>query len=186
MILEKVVIAIAIFVSYFLQTSVDFFALGSIKPDFLLMLTVYFALYRGSFSALWIGFFGGLLQDVNLGGYTNLIKQDLQYYIGTSALAKTIVGFIAGKVARDINKEATSLIVIVVFVACFVKGVIMFFTVAIFHSSAHASSLITIVLPEALFTAVLSIVWFRVLRWAFPTVEKSVTGPQGIIRRIGQ
>jgi hypothetical protein len=42
------------------------------------------------------------------------------------------------------------------------------------------------VLPEALFTAVLSIVWFRVLRWAFPTVEKSTTGPQGIIRRIGQ
>ena len=59
MILEKVVIGIAIFVSYFLQTSVDFFALGSIKPDFLLILTVYFALYRGSFSALWIGFFGG-------------------------------------------------------------------------------------------------------------------------------
>ena len=186
MILEKVVIAIAIFVSYFLQTSVDFFALGSIKPDFLLMLTVYFALYRGSFSALWVGFFGGLLQDVNLGGYTNLIRQDLQYYIGTSALAKTIVGFIAGKVARDINKEATSLIVIVVFVACFVKGVIMFFTVAIFHSSAHASALITIVLPEALFTAVLSIVWFRVLKWAFPTVVKSTMGPQGIIRRLGQ
>ena len=55
MILEKIVIGIAIFVSYFLQTSVDFFALGSVKPDFLLILTVYFALYRGSFAALWIG-----------------------------------------------------------------------------------------------------------------------------------
>jgi rod shape-determining protein MreD len=183
MILEKVVIGIAIFVSYFLQTSVDFFALGSIKPDFLLILTVYFALYRGAFSALWIGFFGGLLQDINLGGYTNLVKQDMQYYIGTSALAKTVIGFVAGKVARDINKEATSLIVIVVFVACLIKGIIMFFTVAIFHSSAHAASLITIVLPEALFTAILSIIWFRLLRWAFPTVEK--TDAQRIIRRIG-
>lgn len=183
MILEKVVIGIAIFVSYFLQTSVDFFALGSIKPDFLLILTVYFALYRGSFAALWIGFFGGLLQDINLGGYTNLVKQEMQYYIGTSALAKTIIGFVAGKVARDINKEATSLIVIVVFVACLIKGIIMFFTVAIFHSSAHAASLITIVLPEALFTAILSIIWFRLLRWAFPTVEK--TEGQRIIRRLG-
>jgi hypothetical protein len=65
----------------------------------------------------------------------------MQYYIGTSALAKTMIGYVAGKVARDINKEATSLIVIVVFVACFLKGIIMFFTVAIFHSSAHAASL---------------------------------------------
>ena len=183
MILEKVVIGIAIFVSYFLQTSVDFFALGSVKPDFLLILTVYFALYRGSFAALWIGFFGGLLQDINLGGYTNLVKQDMQYYIGTSALAKTVIGYVAGKVARDINKDATSLIVIVVFVACLLKGLIMFFTVAIFHSSAHAASLITIVLPEALFTAILSIIWFRLLRWAFPTVEK--TEGQRIIRRLG-
>jgi len=183
MILEKIVIGIAIFVSYFLQTSVDFFALGSVKPDFLLILTVYFALYRGSFAALWIGFFGGLLQDINLGGYTNLVKQEMQYYIGTSALAKTIIGYVSGKVARDINKDATSLIVIVVFVACLIKGIIMFFTVAIFHSSAHAASLITIVLPEALFTAVLSIVWFRLLRWAFPTVEK--TEGQRIIRRLG-
>lgn len=183
MILEKIVIGIAIFVSYFLQTSVDFFALGSVKPDFLLILTVYFALYRGSFAALWIGFFGGLLQDINLGGYTNLVKQDMQYYIGTSALAKTIIGYVSGKVARDINKDATSLIVIVVFVACLIKGILMFFTVAIFHSSAHAASLITIVLPEALFTAILSIVWFRLLRWAFPTVEK--TEGQRIIRRLG-
>lgn len=183
MILEKIVIGIAIFVSYFLQTSVDFFALGSVKPDFLLILTVYFALYRGSFVALWIGFFGGLLQDINLGGYTNLVKQDMQYYIGTSALAKTVIGYVAGKVARDINKDATSLIVIVVFVACLIKGIIMFFTVAIFHSSAHAASLITIVLPEALFTAILSIIWFRLLRWAFPTVEK--TEGQRIIRRLG-
>lgn len=183
MILEKIVIGIAIFVSYFLQTSVDFFALGSIKPDFLLILTVYFGLYRGSFAALWIGFFGGLLQDINLGGYANLIKQEMQYYIGTSALAKTIVGFIAGKISGDINKEATSLVVILVFLACFLKGVIMFFTVAIFHSSAKASALITIVLPEALLTAVLSIIWFRLLRWAFPTVEK--TEGQRIIRRLG-
>ncbi|MBS0616902.1 MAG: rod shape-determining protein MreD [Spirochaetes bacterium] len=183
MILEKVVIGIAIFVSYFFQTSVDFFALGSIKPDFLLILTVYFALYRGSFAALWIGFFGGLLQDINLGGYTNLVKQDVQYYIGTSALAKTIVGFVAGKVARDINKDATSLVVIVVFAASILKGVIMFFTIAIFHSSANAASLITIVIPEAIFTAVISIVWFRLLRWAFPTVEK--TENHRVIRRLG-
>ncbi len=182
MILEKVVIAIAIFVSYFLQTSVDFFALGSIKPDFLLILTIYFALYRGAFAALWIGFFGGLLQDINLGGYTNLVKQDLQYYIGTSALAKTIVGYIAGKFARNINKDATSLIVVIVFFACLVKGILMFFTVAIFHNGTHASALITIVLPESLFTAILSIIWFRLLRWAFPTVEK-VEG-QSIIRRL--
>lgn len=183
MILEKIVIGIAIFVSYFFQTSVDFFALGSVKPDFLLILTIYFALYRGSFAALWIGFFGGLLQDINLGGYTNLIKQDMQFYVGTSALAKTLIGFLAGKISGDINKEATSLIVIIVFIACFLKGLMMFFTVAIFHSSAHAASLITIVLPEAIYTAVLSIVWFRLLRWAFPTVEK--TEGQRIIRRIG-
>ncbi|MCS6971803.1 MAG: rod shape-determining protein MreD [Turneriella sp.] len=182
MILEKIAIGIAIFVSYFLQTSVDFFALGRIKPDFLLLLSLYFALSRGSFTALWIGFWGGLLQDINLGGVVQHAQNEVQFYIGTSALAKTIVGYLAGKVAPWINREANKLVVVLVFFAAITKGIIMFLTVAIFHSSAHASALVTIVLPEALYTALLSLVWFRLLEWAFPISEKPSN--LAIIRRI--
>ena len=181
MILEKVVIGIAIFVSYFFQTSVDFFALGKIKPDFLLILALYFGLYKGSFTALWIGFWGGLLQDINLGGFMNLAKNEIQFYIGTSALPKTLLGYLAGKFSHNINKEATMLVVIVVFVASLSKGIITFFIVAIFHQGVQPQAIIRIVLPEALYTAALSVVWFRILRWAFPIVEK--TSENEVIRR---
>lgn len=173
MILEKIIIGIAIFVSYFLQTSVDFFRLGSIKPDFLLILTVYFALYRGSFSGLWVGFLGGILQDINLGWVSEAGKATVQYYLGTQALPKTVLGYFTGKISKNINKEGSVVIFALMLILTFIKGLITFFVVAIFHSNVEAQAVITIVLPEALYTGVLSIIWFKLLKWAIPPVTQN-------------
>ncbi|EMY02379.1 rod shape-determining protein MreD-like protein [Leptospira interrogans str. 2002000626] len=68
MILEKLVIAIGILIAHFLNGS-NLFEIGSaIKPDFMILLVLFFALRRGPLYGLWIGFFGGLLTDSGLGG----------------------------------------------------------------------------------------------------------------------
>ena len=73
--LNLAVIAAGILVSFFLKgfnfLSLNFEKLGGsiIYPDFLLIFVIFFALRRGEFSGLWIGFFAGLLEDAGLLGY---------------------------------------------------------------------------------------------------------------------
>ncbi|MCB1145391.1 MAG: rod shape-determining protein MreD [Leptospiraceae bacterium] len=171
MILERIIILISIVVSYFLQTSVDFFRLGEIKPDFILILTIYFALQRGSFAGLWVGFLGGLLQDINLGGIAAIQSDATSYYIGTHALPKTLIGYFVGKASREIHRDGIIVIFFVHLVAGILKGLVTFFEVAMFHSSVSAEAIATIVIPEAVYTAILSIFWFRILSWAIPQPE---------------
>lgn len=170
MILEKVIIGIAIFISYFLQTSVDFLRIRDIKPDFILILTVYFSMIRGPFAGIWVGFFGGLLQDINLGGIT-LAQGVVQYYIGTHSLPKALIGYFSGKFSKEIHQEGSVVYMVVIFIATLLHGLIMFFEVALFHDSTSAQAIATIVLPEAVYNAILAVIWFRVLRWAIPPLE---------------
>lgn len=167
MLLERLVILVSIGVSYFLQTSVDFFRIGHVKPDFLLILTIYFALYRGSFTGIWVGFLGGLLQDINLGGFIGARNEEL-YYIGTHALPKSLVGYFVGKISGQIQKEGGVVLFFIHFTVAIVKGFLEFFEVAIFHNAQSAQVIISVLLPEAFYTAILSVIWFRVLAWAMP------------------
>lgn len=171
MILEKTVIFITILISYFMQTSVDFFRLGSINPDFLLILTVYFAYNRGSFSGLWIGFIGGLLQDINLGGMVDISSTAVSYFIGTHALPKALIGYFIGKIAKNIHQEGNLILFVLVFFSSLIKGFLLFFIIAIFHTGMNAQSVITIIIPESFYTGLITLIWFRVLTWILPISE---------------
>ncbi|MDH5717784.1 MAG: rod shape-determining protein MreD [Spirochaetia bacterium] len=175
MIIDKAALILALLLSYFIQSSVDFFKLGEIKPDFLLILTLYYSIYKGEFSALWIGFWGGILQDINLGGIDITETGKAKYFLGTHALPKTIIGYTAGKLSKGINKDSNFVIFIIIFFASIIKGLIIFFLVAVFHGNIAAKALITIALPEALYNSVLGIFWFKLLRWALPQVENEKT-----------
>ena len=63
----------------------DFIAVGTLTPDFLLILCVWITITEGQFVGLFAGFLCGILFDV--------VSHDL---IGTNAVAKTVVGFVAG------------------------------------------------------------------------------------------
>lgn len=174
MILEKLVVLAAIIVSYFLQIN-DLFRLGDIKPDFLLILAIYFAVYKGEFWGIWVGFFGGLLQDINLGGISVQDSGQVEYFIGTNALPKTLMGYFAGKFAKGVKNDTTLVIAIMVLVLSLMKGFVTFFTVAIFHGGAAGQIIITRILPEAFYNAILGIFWFRLLKWALP-FDDATTG----------
>ncbi|RME90986.1 MAG: rod shape-determining protein MreD [Candidatus Hydrogenedentota bacterium] len=179
MILERVVILVSIFVSYFLQSSVDFFRLGEIKPDFILILTVYIALYRGDFAGIWVGFLGGLLQDINLGG-SALGSSEVRYYIGTHTLPVSLIGYFTGKIAPKINKEGTWILMILLFFLSLAKGFLTFFLVALFHSAMSAQAIVSIIIPEALYNGIFGAFWFKLLQWALPQEEHTSTTPRYI------
>jgi hypothetical protein len=70
MFLNFAVVAIGILVSFFLK-GINFLSLdlesvggGILYPDFLLILVIFFALRRGDFSALWVGFFSMLFVTI--------------------------------------------------------------------------------------------------------------------------
>ncbi|MFA6572527.1 MAG: rod shape-determining protein MreD [Bacteroidota bacterium] len=71
----------------------DFIAIGTFTPDFILILCVWIALSEGQFVGIFAAFACGILFDV--------ISHDV---IGTNALAKTVVGFVAGFFYRE-NKS---------------------------------------------------------------------------------
>lgn len=168
MLLEKVIIAISIIVSYFLQSSVEFFSIGSIKPDFLLLLTIYFAMFRGEFTGIWVGFFGGLLQDINLGIIPNFDIEKMRYFLGINILPKALIGYIAGKIAKGITKDNYFTWVAISFVFSLIKGVLVFLLTAFSSMSMASQSLVTVILPESVYNALLSIIWFKLLLWAIP------------------
>lgn len=167
--LEKIITAIAIFLSYFLQTSVDFFRLGEINPDFLLILTIFFSLTRGSYAGIWVGFFGGLLQDINLGGFAD--NADINYYIGVNALPKVLIGYFIGKISKELTQGTSLVLFAITLGANLFKGLLTFFLIAIFHTSVSAQTILTIILPETIYTAILAVFWFRLLRWVLPPSE---------------
>lgn len=168
MILEKIIIVIAIFISYFLQTSLDFFQLGGIKPDFLLLLTLYYAIYKGEMYGIWIGFFSGLLQDINLGVMAISGTEQIRHYLGINILPKSLVGYLAGKFSENIQKDNNFSWFVIVFVFSIIKGVALFLLTGIFHGNVAAEMLVTVILPESLYNALLSLLWFRLLFWLIP------------------
>ena len=173
MILEKLVILARIFVSYFLQTSADFFRLWEIKPDFLLILTVYFALYKGRFAGIWVGFIGALLQDINLGGVASESSDTIKYYLGTYSISKPILGYLAARVAPNINKDGTLVIMVLIFALSLIGELMTFTVVGVFHGNIAAQAIVRKVIPVSFYNALISILWFRLLRWALPVERTS-------------
>ena len=88
--MRRIVMAILIVLTAICQfTLFQVFAIASIKPDLLLMLTVCFALMRGRRSGIWTGFFCGLAADLLYPGHP-----------GFYALIYMWMGYLAGGAYR--------------------------------------------------------------------------------------
>ena len=171
MLLEKIIIAISIIISYFMQSSIEFFSIGNIKPDFLLLLTIYFALFRGEFTGIWVGFFGGLLQDINLGIVPNFNIEKIRYFLGINILPKALIGYATGKISKGITKDNYFTWIAISFIFSLIKGVLVFLLTAFSCMSVASHSLVSVILPESIYNALLSVVWFKFLLWAIPPIK---------------
>jgi rod shape-determining protein MreD len=97
----------------------EFIAVGSLTPDFILILCVWIAITEGQFIGIFAGFLCGILFD--------FVTHDV---IGTNALAKTIAAFAAGWFYKE-NKANFTIgsyrFLAIVFICSLIHNMIYFF-----------------------------------------------------------
>ncbi len=172
MFLNLAVVAIGILISFFLKginfLSLDMESLGGgiLYPDFLLIFVIFFALRRGDFSGLWVGFFAGLLEDSGLLSFADRTGEFLPI-IGSHALIYCLTGFILGKVNRLMDKDRVPTIILLVFVTSVVERILVWLLVGILEDFNRSYS----VLGPSVYTALFAPIWMAGLSWVYKMQE---------------
>lgn len=122
----------------------DIIQIAGKKPDLVFIFVVYMGYSFGSFNGQVVGFITGLFHD-------SISRSPL----GLLTLPKVLVGYLAGMFGRSVVKNTVPTVILLIFVASLVKGVLTLFLCYIFHQ-ALLSSIIQVIIPEALFNAILS------------------------------
>jgi len=161
MILEKVVILAGIFLAHILNGTTLFDFGTNIKPDFVIIVVTFFALREGELAGLWVGFLGGILTDISLGGEE--VRGKVFYKIGLHSLAYSVSGYLLGKFGRSFYTENYISITIYVFFLTFVARILTYFIFSIFfYSNENYSYFIT-----SVYNAALGPLVFFVLSWVY-------------------
>ena len=102
---------------FILETVViDLFTIGGIKPDFILIVSIYSGLCLNKNTAAGIGFAFGLVQDA------------LSFKLmGINSLSKCLIGFSIGSLREKILSENLLVQYLFTFIATFLNGVIFLF-----------------------------------------------------------
>lgn len=150
---RKIVIILTIIVTFLLQSTVfPFFSVTSVIPNLLLILTVSFGFMQGKTEGLFVGFFCGLLIDLfygNLFGFYALVYM----YIGH------LNGFLY-KIYYDEDIKVPMLLVAVSDVAY--NAVIYSLQFLLRGRLDFTFYMKNIMLPEAIYTVVITILFYRI------------------------
>lgn len=140
----------------------DRIAIGPVAPDFLILVVIFFALYRGTIGGSVFGFFVGLLQD--------LANPDL---LGLNALTKSILGFVMGKVGSKTFPENTAFLFAVFMAVSFGHDVVY---LVFYHWPRVGNAfgaIFSTALPSAAYTALFGVLIHRLVLLANPKVVES-------------
>ena len=142
-----------ILVSIILQSTVcQMIAIGSIKPNLLIILTVSFGLMRGRRDGLLTGFFCGLLSDL----FFNSI-------IGFHALLYMWVGYFSGNFYRIFYDDDIKTPLLLISVADLFYGLCQYGFTFLFRGRIHFFFYLgRIIIPEMLYTLILTILTYRI------------------------
>ncbi len=107
------------------NTIFKFFSISGIRPDLLLLVTLYAAFKYGSMEGQITGFVAGLGMDIFSGGL-----------FGVGAFTKTLIGFVSGMFKKRIYSENVLIILVYIFIASFFNGIIFIIMNKIFMSNS--------------------------------------------------
>ena len=153
MIFVYVASAVLIILSLVIQGHSSFEVIRTlgVKPDLLFIVIVYLSYNFGPFYGETCGFIGGLLHDcVSRSPF------------GLLAFPKMAIGFIAGMLGKDVFKNNLLTIMLLMFIASLVKGVITLMLCYAFSESS-VSQVITVIIPEAVYNSFVSPIIFILL-----------------------
>lgn len=168
MLLEVTVITLGMILSFFLKDvnflslNFDFLNTGAIYPDFLLIFVIFFALRKGEFAGIWIGFFAGLLEDSTIISFSESSGEFISV-IGAHSLVYTLAGFTLGRLNRLLDRDSAASIVVLVLVSTFLIRFTVWILMGIIDTFNSSYSF----LGPAFYTAAIAPIWFTLLTWVY-------------------
>ncbi|MCR5793507.1 MAG: rod shape-determining protein MreD [Lachnospiraceae bacterium] len=146
--------ALVIYLAFILQTTIfQSLSLADVSPNILLIVTVSFAYIRENRDGIWIGFFSGLLMDAMYGEV-----------LGLYALILMIIGFVISIIPKDYFTDNIFVPMILVGGSDFFYGFSYFvFEFLLRGRTSMIFYFSRIVLPEIVYTVIVSIVLYKLL-----------------------
>ncbi len=151
---RKLCMAILILVCVILQSTLcPLIAVGEIKPNLLIILTVSFGLMRGKRDGMWVGFFCGLLTDLFF-----------ESTIGANALIYLLIGYFSGYFYRIFYDDDIKTPLLLISVSDLVYGIVQYIFRFLLRGRVHFFYYLgRIILPEMIYTLILTIVCYQIL-----------------------
>lgn len=148
------VTAVIILICYLLQCTIfPALALASIKPNLMLVVAASFGFMRGSKEGMIVGFFSGLLIDIQFGNV-----------LGLYALIYLLIGFINGMFTRLYFDEDIKLPLLLIAASEFAYGVLIYFLMFMLRSEFDfLYYLMHIIIPELIYTVTVTLGLYQVL-----------------------
>lgn len=151
---RKFTLAVLILVTFLLQTTVfQSLEIASVTPNLLLILTVAFGFMRGKKEGLWVGFFCGLCIDLF---YSNLL--------GFYTLLYMYVGYMNGFFYKVFYDEDIKVPMVLAALSDLAYNIVVYILQFLLRVRlSFFDYLERIILPEMVYTMVISIVFYRIL-----------------------
>ena len=151
---RKAAMLIMIFACVILQSTVcEMIAIGQIKPNLLIILTVSFGLMRGRRDGLVTGFLCGLTSDLFF-----------ESIVGFHALLYMWVGYYSGYFYRIFYDDDIKTPLFLISVCDLVYGILQYGFLFLMRGRIHFFYYLgRIILPEVIYTLLLTIVCYRIL-----------------------
>ena len=162
--IRKTVMAVLILLTAFLQCFLfQSFEIASIKPNLLVILTVSFGLMRGKKSGLLVGFFSGLTLDLIVPGQ-----------IGLQALIYMWIGYLAGFTYRIFYDDDIKTPLLFVCLGDLIYNMYIFVFTFMLRGRIHFFYYLRrIMIPELLYTLIITIVIYRFFYWVNRQLTKT-------------
>ncbi|MCD7744353.1 MAG: rod shape-determining protein MreD [Lachnospiraceae bacterium] len=150
---RKCIMALLIIICVLLQASVcPMIAIGEIKPNLLIILTVSFGLMRGKKEGMLTGFFCGLLTDIFF-----------ESTIGLNALIYLWVGYFSGYFYRIFYDDDIKTPLLLISVGDLVFGVVQYVVRFLLRGRVNFPFYLgRIILPEVVYTLLLTFLCYQI------------------------
>lgn len=154
--MKAIIISGLVFLNVILEATLfQFLRIGGIKPDFVIIMIISYAILEGSAYSAAIGLVSGLIFDVLYGKV-----------LGINAFSYMITGYLMGQAHENVFKDSILPPALFNFAGVFLYQhlyfMMMYLTGNLLHDGiAYSSILIRIILPQSIYNAVLGAIIYR-------------------------
>ena len=161
--MRRFIVSFLLVISCFVLQSTVFksIAFGGIIPNLMIVLTASFGFMRGRKEGMFFGFFCGLLADIFFGSV-----------IGLYAMIYMYIGYANGKFNMIFYPEDIKLPLALIFVSDMAYGLLSYIILFLMRGRFHFTYyLIHIILPEMVYTIVVTLIFYPFLLWINKKLE---------------